>query len=217
MSGWALAWTIARRELSARFRGLRLLLVCLFLGVGALAAIGSLTQAITGELAGRGQTLLGGDVEFEVSQRSADAAELAAMQRIGRQLLRTIAARRRPRAQIVEVMTVLVVGYEVDAGWRLRVHRHVAGVDRFVAPQVEQHAAKEIVAHGAHEAGRHSLATRRNDEVRRIAAEALQILAGVVRRLIELDHRFAHGQHLGNGCRRLRFHARHQTTSPHRS
>ena len=38
MIGWRTAWTIARRDLSARFRGLRLLLVCLFLGVGALAA-----------------------------------------------------------------------------------------------------------------------------------------------------------------------------------
>ena len=47
-----LAWRLARRELSLRFRGLRLLLVCLFLGVGALAAIGSLTGAIAGELAG---------------------------------------------------------------------------------------------------------------------------------------------------------------------
>ena len=46
MIGWRTAWTIARRDLSARFRGLRLLLVCLFLGVGALAAIGTLTGAI---------------------------------------------------------------------------------------------------------------------------------------------------------------------------
>ena len=36
--GWAGAWRIARRDLHRQFRGLRLLLVCLFLGVGALAA-----------------------------------------------------------------------------------------------------------------------------------------------------------------------------------
>lgn len=81
---WPLAWRLARRELSVRFRGLRLLLACLFLGVGALAAIGSLAQAITGELAARGQVLLGGDLEFEISQRTADAAERAALARIGR-------------------------------------------------------------------------------------------------------------------------------------
>ena len=45
---WATAWRIARRDLNARFKGLRLLLVCLFLGTGALAAIGSLTAAIEG-------------------------------------------------------------------------------------------------------------------------------------------------------------------------
>ncbi|WP_375182523.1 ABC transporter permease, partial [Sphingomonas adhaesiva] len=84
MSDWALAWRLSRRELSARFRGLRLLLLCLFLGVGALAAIGSLAQAIDRELAARGRVLLGGDVEFAVSQRLADPPELAAMRAAGR-------------------------------------------------------------------------------------------------------------------------------------
>jgi putative ABC transport system permease protein len=84
MNDWALAWRLSRRELSARFRGLRLLLLCLFLGVGALAAIGSLGQAIDRELGARGQVLLGGDVELAVSQRRADPAELAAMRSIGR-------------------------------------------------------------------------------------------------------------------------------------
>lgn len=84
MSQWRLAWRLARRELSARFRGLRLLLVCLFLGVGALAAIGSLSSAIGGELGARGRVLLGGDVEFAVSQRAADPAERAALRAIGR-------------------------------------------------------------------------------------------------------------------------------------
>ena len=56
---WSAAWRIARRDLNARFKGLRLLLVCLFLGTGALAAIGTLTGAIEGELANRGQELGG--------------------------------------------------------------------------------------------------------------------------------------------------------------
>lgn len=81
---WRTAWTIARRDLSARFRGLRLLLVCLFLGVGALAAIGTLTGAIGKELSSRGRTILGGDVEVSVWQRGATAAERAAFQRLGK-------------------------------------------------------------------------------------------------------------------------------------
>jgi putative ABC transport system permease protein len=66
---WAMAWRIAKRDLNARFKGLRLLLVCIFLGTAALAAIGTLTAAIERELANRGQELLGGDLEVEVWQR----------------------------------------------------------------------------------------------------------------------------------------------------
>lgn len=83
MIGWRVAWTIARRDLSARFRGLRLLLVCLFLGVGALAAIGTLTGAIEQELSTRGRAILGGDVEISVWQRSATPSEQAAFTRLG--------------------------------------------------------------------------------------------------------------------------------------
>lgn len=84
MIGWTTAWTIARRDLSARFRGLRLLLICLFLGVGALAAIGTLTGAIERELRVRGRTILGGDVEVAVWQRRASADEAAALAAAGR-------------------------------------------------------------------------------------------------------------------------------------
>ena len=81
---WSVAWRIARRDLSTRFRGLRLLLVCLFLGVGALAAIGTLTGGIERELATRGRTILGGDVEATVWQRQPSAGEQAAFAALGR-------------------------------------------------------------------------------------------------------------------------------------
>ncbi len=77
------AWTIARRDLRGRFVGLRLLIICLLLGVATLAAIGSLTNAITEELANRGQAILGGDLEIAVAQREATAAELAALKQTG--------------------------------------------------------------------------------------------------------------------------------------
>ena len=83
MITWSTAWTIARRDLSARFRGLRLLLVCLFLGVGALAAIGTLTGAIEQELSSRGRTILGGDLEVAVWQRGASADEVKAFAAAG--------------------------------------------------------------------------------------------------------------------------------------
>ncbi|WP_240616731.1 FtsX-like permease family protein [Sphingorhabdus sp. YGSMI21] len=77
------AWTIARRDLRGRFVGLRLLIICLFLGVATLAAIGSLTNAITEELANRGQAILGGDLEIAVAQREATSEELAALKQAG--------------------------------------------------------------------------------------------------------------------------------------
>lgn len=79
----ATAWAIARRDLNARFRGLRLLLVCIFLGTAALAAIGSLTAAIESELAASGQKLLGGDIEVKVWQRSLRPEERTALEAYG--------------------------------------------------------------------------------------------------------------------------------------
>ncbi|HEX7753506.1 MAG TPA: FtsX-like permease family protein [Novosphingobium sp.] len=69
--------------MSARFRGLRLLLVCLFLGVGAIAAIGTLTGAIEREMATRGRAILGGDIEATVWQRQPSPQEAAAFARLG--------------------------------------------------------------------------------------------------------------------------------------
>lgn len=81
--GWRGCWRIAQRDLHRGFRGLRLLFICLFLGVATLATIGGLTAAITGEIASKGQVLLGGDVEVAMSQREASAAEKAAFRREG--------------------------------------------------------------------------------------------------------------------------------------
>ncbi len=79
----SILWQIARRDLNARIRGLRLLAVCLFLGVATLAAIGSLTSGIATELSNRGQTILGGDIQVEIAQRTATAQEIAAFQSAG--------------------------------------------------------------------------------------------------------------------------------------
>ncbi len=79
----AALWRIARRDLSARIRGLRLLAICLFLGVATLAAIGSLTAGIGEELSRRGQTILGGDIEVAIALRTATEAELAALRKAG--------------------------------------------------------------------------------------------------------------------------------------
>ncbi|MBX9662197.1 MAG: ABC transporter permease [Novosphingobium sp.] len=78
-----MAWRLARRGLDWRFRGLRLLIVCLVLGTAALSAIGTLTGGIGRELAARGQSMLGGDLELTLAGREAAADELAAMRGMG--------------------------------------------------------------------------------------------------------------------------------------
>lgn len=110
---WRTAWRIARRDLSARFKGLRLLLVCLFLGVGALAAIGTLTGGIERELESRGRVLLGGDVEATIWQRLPTADEQAAFATMG-----TVSAGTRMQAMAsADGVAVPVELKAVDAQW----------------------------------------------------------------------------------------------------
>ena len=112
---WATAWAIARRDLSARFRGLRLLLACLFLGVGALAAIGTLTGAIEHELASRGRTILGGDIEAALWQREVTPAEREAFERLG-----TVSSGTRMQAMAANGETIAPVELKaVEANWPL--------------------------------------------------------------------------------------------------
>ncbi len=90
--GFRASWRIARRDLHAGFRGLRLLFLCLLLGVATLATIGSLTASVTSELSRRGQTILGGDIEVEMTQRRMTEAERAHLESLG-ELSETISLR----------------------------------------------------------------------------------------------------------------------------
>jgi putative ABC transport system permease protein len=79
-----LAGRLALRDLRGGLGGLRLLAVCLFLGVAAIAGIGSLSSALTAELATQGRTFLGGDLQVGLSQRRATDVEYRAIARLGR-------------------------------------------------------------------------------------------------------------------------------------
>lgn len=74
---------LALRDLRGGLTGLRLLATCLFLGVAALAGVGSLTSAVLDGLAEQGQAILGGDVQVEMNQREATPDELAAFRAEG--------------------------------------------------------------------------------------------------------------------------------------
>lgn len=56
----------ALRELRAGLKGFRVFMACLILGVTAIAAVGSLTQAIEEGLLSEGQAILGGDIEVRM-------------------------------------------------------------------------------------------------------------------------------------------------------
>jgi putative ABC transport system permease protein len=72
---WKLAWTLATRELGTEmthgFKGLRIFLICVFLGVATIAAVGSLSQSLTEGLKADGAKLLGGDVDLRLLHRPA--------------------------------------------------------------------------------------------------------------------------------------------------
>ncbi|HEX6959343.1 MAG TPA: FtsX-like permease family protein [Ferrovibrio sp.] len=72
------------RELRGGLRGFRLFVACLALGVAVIAGIGTLSAAIVASLEQNGRSLLGGDIEFRLVQRPADAAQQAFLRRRGR-------------------------------------------------------------------------------------------------------------------------------------
>lgn len=76
---WPLAWRLARRELRGGLAGFRVLILCLALGVAAIAAVGLLRSAIQGGLADQGAVLLGGDAQMNFTYRFASDAEKAWM------------------------------------------------------------------------------------------------------------------------------------------
>jgi putative ABC transport system permease protein len=71
----ATALRLAGRELRGGLRGFRVFLACLVLGVGAIAAIGSLRAAIEAGLHAEARILLGGDVGARLTLRPASEAE----------------------------------------------------------------------------------------------------------------------------------------------
>ena len=99
MSNLALAARIARRELRGGLRGFWIFLACLALGVGAIAAVGSVRASIEAGLRDQGAVLLGGDAQLEFTYRYANADERAWM-----------AAQAVTVSEIVDFRSMAVVG-----------------------------------------------------------------------------------------------------------
>lgn len=69
-----LALTLARRELRGGVRGLWIVLLCLALGVGVIASVGTLRAAVDAGLASDGRALLGGDLDIDGGPQPLPAA-----------------------------------------------------------------------------------------------------------------------------------------------
>jgi putative ABC transport system permease protein len=117
-AGWRFALDVALRDLNRSLRGLRLLFLCIFLGVATLATIGSLTRAITGEIAARGAIILGGDLQVEMTQRRATPEELGALGAAG-QLSETVRMRAMARSGGAGADAVLSELKAVDGAYPL--------------------------------------------------------------------------------------------------
>jgi putative ABC transport system permease protein len=113
----SLALRLALRDLRGGLAGLRLLAVCLFLGVAALAGVGSLSSAIVSSLAERGQEILGGDVQLSVGGREASGEELAAFAREGQ--TSAVIRMRAMAARLDGSESVLAELKGVDPAWPL--------------------------------------------------------------------------------------------------
>jgi len=72
---YSYALRLARRELRGGIGGFRVFLACLALGVGAVAAVGSLGAAVEAGIRGDARTLLGGDVSARLAYRPASEDE----------------------------------------------------------------------------------------------------------------------------------------------
>jgi putative ABC transport system permease protein len=69
------ALRLAVRELRGGIRGFRIFLACLVLGVGTIAAIGSLGASVATAIRADARTLFGGDVAVRLAHRTATEAE----------------------------------------------------------------------------------------------------------------------------------------------
>jgi putative ABC transport system permease protein len=106
-----LPFRLARRELRAGSRGFRILIACLALGVGTIAAVQSLSSDIVNGIAAQGRELLGGDVAVRIHYHAAAPDQLQVLQSYGqvsqsvdlRGMARTADGR---RSTLVEVKAV---------------------------------------------------------------------------------------------------------------
>lgn len=80
----AISFRLALREMRGGLAGFYIFLACIALGTGAIAAVNSVSRAITGAIASQGQEILAGDIRFELNNREATGEESAFLASLGK-------------------------------------------------------------------------------------------------------------------------------------
>ena len=115
-AGLALTLRLAARDLRGGLRGFYVFVLCIALGVMAIAGVGSVAASLTDGIAREGRVILGGDVAFSLIPREATAAERAFLESHGRL---SVAATFRAMARAEDSRTALVEIKAVDGAYPL--------------------------------------------------------------------------------------------------
>ena len=78
-----LALTFALREMRSGLAGFRVFLACIAIGVAAIGAVNSVATGINNGIEAEGKNILGGDLRFELVQRTANDKERAYLNALG--------------------------------------------------------------------------------------------------------------------------------------
>jgi putative ABC transport system permease protein len=113
---FALTLRLAARDLRGGLRGFYVFILCIALGVMAIAGVGSVAASLTDGIAREGRVILGGDVAFSLIPRETSAAERAFLESQGRV---SVAATFRAMARAADGRTALVEIKAVDGGYPL--------------------------------------------------------------------------------------------------
>jgi putative ABC transport system permease protein len=79
----SLAIRFSLREMRGGLSGFLIFLACIALGVAAIGGVNSVARSISAGVANQGQSLLGGDMRFQLTQRAATAPEFAFLESLG--------------------------------------------------------------------------------------------------------------------------------------
>src|SRR5262249_15005498 len=152
---------------------------------------------IVGDLRARGTRGVNGSehaVAGGSGDRLADARgvqDACSADQLERQISRSHPARRRPCAQIAELVPAGTVTDEIDAGRCIRVDPDPVRLDPFALPQLEQLSAEGIIPHVRDIRDARTESRCGDRHVGRVAPEPEQIAIAIAAHLVELHHRLA--------------------------